>query len=179
MPIKLNEDRKYQRYKYTEAEKEFIRSKGFTPVLSSNVSAIARDGDTLYIRFHRGGATYSYPTSGDLFDKMLASPSKGHFVWEYLIWKHVPYKRESLKVFKTGFVSEREAPIDLMKQSLIENAAMATEMLSNYVLPTMASLALASVITPLEAEENGITVSTILAMNINGNATYAENSRQT
>lgn len=176
MPIKLNENRKYQRYQYTEREKRFIESKGFTPVLSSNVSAIARDGDTLYVRFHRGGATYSYPTSGDLFDKMLDSPSKGHFVWEYLIWKHVPYKKESLKVFKMGVASEREAPMDLMQQARIE--AMASAEAVRETLSTLAVLALIPVITPIEAENQGIIVNPIFTTIYANSSDIEANSRQ-
>lgn len=163
MPIQIDEDRKYKRYEHTDAEKRFIESKGFTPVVSSNVSAIARDKNILYIRFHHGGATYAYPKSGDLYGSMLNAPSKGKFVWNMLIRKHVPYYKASQKVFKMGVSSEREAPIDLMQQAKIENAQQAMQMLD---LVAGASL---TTIVPIEQPQGSI-VSLLLASYINGNA---------
>lgn len=101
MPIQLNEDKsknrpedlkRYERLKHTTEEQQYLRSRGFVPVVSSNVSAVARDVEKLIIRFH-GGATYVYPNSGDKFDAMMSASSKGRFVWRELVKKKVAYYR--------------------------------------------------------------------------------------
>lgn len=93
MPILLQDlNRDYQRYRHTAEEKVQLARAGFQHVLSSNVSAIAQNDNDLIIRFH-GGATYRYPGSGDLYDKMLRSNSKGRFVWVNLIRKNVAYRK--------------------------------------------------------------------------------------
>lgn len=93
MPI-LREDkgRDYRRYEHTGPERRRLDQAGFTPVLSSNVSAIGEHDGDLYIRFH-GGSSYVYPGSGDLYVPMLQSSSKGRFVWNQLRRKNVPYRR--------------------------------------------------------------------------------------
>ena len=92
MPIPLSEQesrnrpdelKKYDRLKHTDPEKQYLRLRGFVPVVSSNVSAVAKDGDDLIVRFH-GGATYVYPNSGNLYQPMLDASSKGRFVWNRL-----------------------------------------------------------------------------------------------
>jgi len=99
MPVALSEEqstkrpeslKKYTRLKHTPDERQYLRIKGFVPVVSSNVSAVARDQTKLIVRFH-GGATYVYPSSGDKFDDMLNSGSKGRFVWQQLVKPRVPY----------------------------------------------------------------------------------------
>jgi len=93
MPQKaLNENRKYQRLVHTEGESKYLARRGFRSVVSSNVSAVAKDGKTLIVRFH-GGATYGYPTSGDRYYDMLNASSKGRFVWTELRRVGVPYYR--------------------------------------------------------------------------------------
>lgn len=100
MPILLEDkNRDYQRLRHTPEEKAQLSRAGFQHVLSSNVSAIAQDGDDLVIRFH-GGATYKYSKKADLYSKMLQSNSKGRFVWQQLIRKNVPYKKVGSVSFK-------------------------------------------------------------------------------
>lgn len=113
MPILLKDKgRKYKRFQHTQDEKRVLQEKGLVPVVSSNVSAIAQNGERLVVRFH-GGATYEYPTSGDLYARMLNSTSKGKFVWRHLIRKNVPYRRIS----NTPMVGdEKFVDTDLMEQ---------------------------------------------------------------
>lgn len=89
-----DKNRKYQRIRFNATEKKQLLGNGLTPVVSSNVSGIAKDGKSLIVRFH-GGATYEYPTSGSLYASMLNSGSKGKFVWNKLRRAGVPYKRIS------------------------------------------------------------------------------------
>jgi len=92
MPKLSKENRQYQRYTYTKKEEDVLESKGFEAVYSSNVSAIARDKADLIIRFH-GGATYGYTGKGKLYERMMASASKGKWVWRFLIRPNVSYYR--------------------------------------------------------------------------------------
>ena len=87
-----NEKRKYTRLAHTPIESRTLSSKGFRPVVSSNVSGVAYKGDDLIIRFH-GGATYEYPGSGDRYEDILNAPSKGKWVWRELRLKGVPYNK--------------------------------------------------------------------------------------
>ena len=87
-----SERRKYARYAHTADEARYLTQRGLKPVVSSNVSAVGRDGDVLIVRFH-GGATYGYPQSGNMYDDMLSAPSKGKFVWRELRRAGVPYYR--------------------------------------------------------------------------------------
>jgi hypothetical protein len=93
MPYVLEDKgRDYKRLQHTPEEQQRINRAGFTTVLSSNVSAIAEMNGDLYIRFH-GGSSYVYPGSGNLYDDMLNSSSKGKFVWRELRRNSVPYQR--------------------------------------------------------------------------------------
>src|SRR6056297_2375211 len=85
------------KFEHTQGEERFLITKGFKPVVSSNVSAVGRRDEVLFVRFH-GGATYAYPESGNLYQKMINSSSKGKFVWNELRRKNVPY-------YKTGSVN--------------------------------------------------------------------------
>ena len=82
----------YERIKTSVANQQILRSQGYTPVFSSNVSAIQRNVSDLYIRFHNG-SVYLYPNQGDRFNDLLTSPSKGKWVWRELRRKNVPYSR--------------------------------------------------------------------------------------
>ena len=93
MPYLLEDKgRDYKRLQHTPEEQRRINRSGYTTVLSSNVSAIAEFEGDLYIRFH-GGSSYRYPNSGELYQPMLDSSSKGKFVWRELRRKGVPYQR--------------------------------------------------------------------------------------
>jgi hypothetical protein len=88
MPSRINYE--YPRIKTSVENQAILRSQGYTPVFSSNVSAIQRDGPDLYIRFHNG-AVYVYPNQGSNYGDLLLSPSKGKWVWANLRRKNVAY----------------------------------------------------------------------------------------
>jgi hypothetical protein len=67
----------------TAIQKNELRKVGFTPLKSSNVSAIAEQEDDLIIRFH-DASLYRYPNQGDLFNEMASALSPGRFVWNRL-----------------------------------------------------------------------------------------------
>lgn len=93
MPLEvISERRKYTRLAHTPSESVTLSNRGLRPVVSSNVSAVGLKDGALIVRFH-GGATYEYPGSGDKFETMLNSPSKGKFVWRELRRAGVPYNR--------------------------------------------------------------------------------------
>ncbi len=93
MPYKVtSEDRKYTRYAHTADESQYLKSRGLRAVISSNVSAVGVDGNTLIVRFH-GGATYGYPEHGDRASELISAPSKGKWVWRNLRRAGVPYYR--------------------------------------------------------------------------------------
>ena len=162
MLYKKEEGRDYRRYKHTAEEQRVIRSKGFAPVVSSNVSAIARDNKILYVRFH-DASTYAYPKSGELYDKMLHSKSKGKFVWNELIRKNVPYRRASAMQFSVNEELERQAPTNLMQQVREDREEKGFNLLAAIALSTMIDNKKASTVNTL--------ASLVLAQAINGNAT--------
>lgn len=100
MPILLKDaHRKYRRFRHTGQEKLALTLQGFTPVLSSCVSALMTDGDDLLIRFHTG-VIYRYPGNAKYFTKILNSNSKGNMFWRLLRWPGEPFIKEgkSLKL---------------------------------------------------------------------------------
>jgi hypothetical protein len=144
MPI-LREDkgRDYQRYEHTESERARLDQSGYTPVLSSNVSAIGEYNGDLYIRFH-GGNSYVYPNSGDLYRPMLQSSSKGRFVWNRLRRANVPYRRIANvrlpKDVPSKDMNLPEATIevtsDILQQLVRENAGVMQELERSYLQPS-------------------------------------------
>lgn len=158
MPKLIQEQRKYPRYSHTPAESSRLRSRGFTPVISSNVSAIARDDLTLFVRFH-GGATYGYPKSGKLFDDMLGSASKGKFVWNELRRKNVPY-------YKTSNVN---IPDDVEDKDMMKKDAMKKRSERKPEGSILAGLTLATMVSSEMALEQGIIAGLALAQMINAN----------
>lgn len=83
---------KYKRIKTSVENQEILRDNGYTPVFSSNVSAIQRNGADLFIRFHNGNV-YQYPRKGKDFNSLLTSASKGKWVWANLRGKNVSYNK--------------------------------------------------------------------------------------
>ena len=160
MLYKQEENRPYRRYKHTAKEQKVIRQNGFEPVVSSNVSAIAREENVLYVRFH-DSSVYAYPKSGKLYDKMLHSKSKGKFVWNELIRKKVPYRKASMKVFSVNKELEQQAPINLMQQAQDAKSELGYNLLVGLALSTMIDTKKATVET---------LVSNTLAQAINSNA---------
>ena len=162
MLYKKEEGRDYRRYKHTAKEQKTLRSKGLTPVVSSNVSAIARDENILYVRFH-DASTYAYPKSGKLYDKMLNSKSKGKFVWDELIRKRVPYRRAGAMSFKLNNEMERLATTNLMEEAKILKNEQGLKLLAGIALSTMIDNTAAKTVDTL--------ASLVLAKAINSNAT--------
>ena len=104
----LQEKRDYQRIIHNTRELGILNQKGFTPVLSSNVSAAARRGDDLYIRFWNS-SIYKYPNQGDQFERLMAATSKGKWVWRNLRRTNVAYSRVgSLPLDQDVDVSDEE-----------------------------------------------------------------------
>ena len=93
MPRKLEDfGRPFKRFRHSPEEKFVLAKQGFQHVLSSNVSAVAKSGKDLIIRFHNG-SIYSYTGSADLYEKLLKSNSKGTFVWKNLRKPNKPFKK--------------------------------------------------------------------------------------
>ena len=159
MPYKVtNEDRKYTRLAHTSDESLYLSRRGLRAVISSNVSAVGYDGDTLIVRFH-GGATYGYPNQADRYDDLVSAPSKGKWVWRELRRKGVPYYRQG-NINIADDVEDR----DMMRPIQDE------DMFLGALLSTMFSVD--------EALNLGIIAGLVLATEINANAEEAENSRQ-
>lgn len=92
MELLVDKNREYRRFRPTPAEKIKLANNGLQWVLSSNVSAVGTIGNDLVVRFHNG-SLYQYMKQAKLFDKMLASNSKGHFVWAKLRKPKVPFNK--------------------------------------------------------------------------------------
>ena len=90
MPSRI--DYKYPRIKTSVENQKILKASGYTPVFSSNVSAIQRSGADLYIRFHNG-VVYQYPRKGKDYGSLLTSASKGKWVWANLRKTNAPYNR--------------------------------------------------------------------------------------
>ena len=161
MPLLVLEERKYERYLHTKSERQTLERKGFKTVVSSNVSAIARDGDVLIVRFH-GGATYGYPGSGELYDDMLNSSSKGKFVWNALRRRGVPY-------YKMANVN---IPDDVESRDMMAGRPEEKQELGDTLL---SALALGTMTTATDALLSGVVVSATLATLIDSR--QAQNGR--
>lgn len=147
MPEKvISENRKYTRYAHTQAESRYLGNKGLRPVVSSNVSAVGLDGETLIVRFH-GGATYGYPQSGNRYEDMLNAPSKGKFVWRELRKTGVPY-------YRMGNVN-------------IENDIESRDMIVGLLTPLEEIFILSTLVTQTDLINSGIIANLIFAQDIN------------
>ena len=108
MATVLNEDRKYRRIIHSKASEDKLVENGYEVLLSSNVSAAARRGDDLIIRFHNG-SLYKYPDQGKNFLKLVAASSHGKWVWRFLRRPNKPYmKIGSLPLPEDKLVSDEE-----------------------------------------------------------------------
>jgi hypothetical protein len=112
MPSRI--DYEYPRIKTSVENQAILKSQGYTPVFSSNVSGIQRKLKDLYIRFHNG-AIYVYPNQGEQFGDLLLSPSKGKWVWANLRRKNVSYA-------KVGTLP-LEGDLDLTTDEMMERLA--------------------------------------------------------
>lgn len=99
MTLLEDKNRKYRRWRLSPSEKIQLANNGLQWVLSSNVSAIGIDGEDLIVRFHNG-SMYRYYGAGNMFDAMMKSASKGHFVWAKLRKPKVPYKKIGMLPFR-------------------------------------------------------------------------------
>jgi len=103
----LPEKRDYQRIEPSQKSRQRLRERGFTWVLSSNVSAVRTHKTDLYIRFHNG-SLYKYPNRANLFEPMLGSSSKGRFVWNELRRKNVAYSKVGAMPLEEDIQTEDE-----------------------------------------------------------------------
>lgn len=147
-----SENRKYSRYAHTVSEAQYLIQRGLKPVVSSNVSAVGRDGDVLIVRFH-GGATYGYPQSGDRYDEMLSAPSKGKFVWRELRRAGVPYYRMG-----AVNIADDVGDKDMMAGGFERTTEGAT---------LLAALGLSTMVTTADIVSAGIIAGLVLAQSIN------------
>jgi len=92
MELLVDKNREYKRYRPNAYEKITLANNGLQWVLSSNVSAVGVSDNDLIVRFHNG-SMYKYFGKADLYDAMLASNSKGHFVWVRLRKPKAPYDK--------------------------------------------------------------------------------------
>lgn len=157
MPTVLNEKREFQRLLHTEDETKQLKSKGFETVMSSNVSAIARDKDNLVIRFH-GGATYSYIGKGKLYENIFAAASKGRWVWRFLIRPSAPFSKLSNVNIRDDVPSR-----DMMDRKKPTTKADISTMFSLKSLNVLDTMMLSNA-----AKDLGTIASLLVASNING-----------
>lgn len=94
-------NRKYKRIRQSARDVLYLDQLGFVETMSSNVSAIMRDGEDLLIRFHND-SVYRYFGQGYHFDSMLKSSSKGNYVWVHFRWKQIPFLQEQSIVLPSG-----------------------------------------------------------------------------
>lgn len=94
-----DKNREYKRFRPSVSEKLQLANNGLQWVLSSNVSAVGVSGRDLIIRF-QNGSLYSYPNQASLYEPLLNSNSKGHFVWARLKKPNVPYVKIGSLPFK-------------------------------------------------------------------------------
>jgi|LGOV01.1.fsa_nt_gb hypothetical protein len=92
MELLVDKNRVYKRYRPSADEKIKLKNNGLQWVLSSNVSAVGTIGNDLVIRFING-SLYQYPNQAKLFEPMLKSNSKGHYVWVKLRKPQVAFNK--------------------------------------------------------------------------------------
>ncbi len=97
MVLLEDKGRDYRRYAHDAVERLALARRGLRPVLSSNVSAVGVFDNDLVIRFHNG-SLYRYYDMAESFDSIMASNSKGRWVWNYLRRKNVPYSKTTLSL---------------------------------------------------------------------------------
>ncbi len=95
MRLLQDKNRDFRRYRHDIKEKAFLKLNGLQHVLSSNVSAVGTRSNDLIIRFHNG-SVYEYPNQASQYDSILASNSKGRWVWRFLRRARVPYRKSGI-----------------------------------------------------------------------------------
>ena len=125
----------YKRIETSVDNQRILREQGYTPVFSSNVSAIQRKLKDLYIRFHNG-AVYKYPNQGSNFNSLLTSPSKGKWVWANLRRKNVAYSKVgSMPLDGDIDFTTEELFAMVAKQGLLVQALAMVEAISPTITP--------------------------------------------
>lgn len=89
-----------------------------TPVISSNVDSVGREGDALRVKFHSGGV-YDYPGAGNRENEMLGAPSKGKFL-HYQIKGSYPYIKRSNLDETTRAIGPQNMTEDEMPEHYME-----------------------------------------------------------
>ncbi len=135
----LNEKRDYQRILPDFKARKELRERGFTWVLSSNVSAVRRQDNNLYIRFHNG-SLYEYPNLGNRYEEILDAESKGRWVWNELRRKNVSYRKlgsmpmeddldvDDEEVMKIGITWQEIATLQAMPLNTLSSLALLSTM---------------------------------------------------
>jgi len=129
MPVLLEDKgRPYQRLRHTPEERQYLATNGLQFVLSSNISAIGRLGDTLIIRFHNG-SLYEYPGSGDAhYDSILKANSKGGYFWKNIREPDLPYNRiGALRLPGDIQIEDTELFADIEKKSKLVKVLFESE----------------------------------------------------
>lgn len=114
--------RKYKRFRFTPKEKTYLSTQGLQWVLSSNVAGVGRVDNKLIIRFHNG-SMYEYPNMADRYDEILASNSKGKWVWRHIRRAGVPYRKIGVLPLPTDEQLTDEELFDRINQGALEDEA--------------------------------------------------------
>ena len=142
MPSRI--DYKYPRIKTSVENQKILKEQGYTPVFSSNVSAIQRNGADLFIRFHNG-VVYQYPRRGKQFNSLLVSPSKGEWVWNNLRKTNASFN----KVGDFPLTGDLDLTTSQMEDRLaqIGKLEIAKEMVSALAVTSIKDIALNSIVS--------------------------------
>ena len=142
MPSRI--DYEYPRIKTSVENQKILRDSGYTPVFSSNVSAIQRTGADLFIRFHNGNV-YQYPRKGNRYGDLLTSPSKGKWVWANLRATNAPFT----KVGDFPLTGDLDLTTSQMEDRLaqIGKLAIAKEMVSALAVTSIKDVAINTIAT--------------------------------
>lgn len=114
-----DKNREYKRFRPSVSEKLQLANNGLQWVLSSNVSAVGVSGRDLVIRFHNG-SLYLYPDKASLYEPLLNSNSKGHFVWERLRKTNASFVKIGSLPFKDDAQVTDEDILELVDKEGVE-----------------------------------------------------------
>lgn len=130
--IRLDDlNREWKRILQTDEQKQQLASKGLIWVTSSCISAIATEGNDLLVRFH-SGYVYTYPQLANLFDKFLASPSKGRYFNRNV--RKYGYSKKSEMSFGNEPLSEEDV-FDILENQYVRDlfSAIQTDIIAESV----------------------------------------------
>jgi hypothetical protein len=109
-------NREWKRILQSDEQKQLLASKDLAWVTSSCISAIGVDNGNLRVRFH-SGYVYTYPQLGNLFDKFLASNSKGRYFNRNV--RKYGYSKKELISFGNEPLSEQDV-FDILESKYIK-----------------------------------------------------------